>query len=157
MIVLFCKGKNIGSQLISSIDGGRYSHVAIASKYFGNGTIVAHSTHSGVELSHIKQFSKKYNVIKTYNVDVEGDEQSYFLGLLSLYIGLPYDWFALVYLGLWKLGFFSKNQENIWQNRNYFICTEFVSRAIVGKTISTVGLKDLELLVQKMQKSDVIT
>ncbi|MEY2859129.1 MAG: Permuted papain-like amidase enzyme YaeF/YiiX, family [Cyanobacteriota bacterium] len=151
MIVIFCKGKNIGSQLIASIDGGPYSHVAISSRYFGNCSVVAHSTHSGVELSHIKQFQKKYNVIKTYEVEVEGDEQSYFLGLLSLYIGISYDWFALIFLGLRKLGFFSKKQENIWQNRNYFICTEFVTRAILGKTNSSIGLVELEKLIKELQ------
>jgi len=38
-------------------------------------------------------------------------------------------------------------KKNIWQNRNHFICTEFVSLGIFGKPDSMLTLRSLETLI----------
>jgi hypothetical protein len=145
MEIFFCKGKTLGAKIISEIDGGDCSHVAIASPEIGTGKIVAHSTARGVQIDHLKTFLSFYKVVRWYSIPIN-NEAHHLLELLESHANKPYDYLALMYLGLWKMGILRK-KENIWQNRNFYICTEFASLAIFGKAISTYGLVELEAAI----------
>lgn len=146
--IIFCKGKNFLSNVIAQIDGGDSSHVAIASDMIGKGSIIAHSTSRGVHIDHANTFLNKYEFLRSYRLKVE-DEENKFLSLLATYADRPYDYFGLLYLGFYKIGFLQR-KENIWQNRNFYICTEFVSIAAFDKVISTYGLVELEAALIEM-------
>lgn len=148
MNIIFCKGKNFLSNVIAQIDGGDCSHVAIGSEAIGNGSIIAHSTSRGVHIDHANTFLNHYEVVRTYKTAIS-DEETKFLNLIDTYANRPYDYLGLIYLGFYKMGILRK-KENIWQNRNFYICTEFASMAIFDKTISTYGLIELEAaLIEK--------
>jgi hypothetical protein len=150
MKIFFCKGKKLTSKIIASVDGGDCSHVALTSPTICDGKIIAHSTHRGVQIDHLKTFEQQYNIKRTYELPIE-EEDKWFLKLIEENANKPYDYFALAYLGLYQLGIIKK-EENIWQNRNHFICTEFVSLMIFKKVDSISGLIGLENKIIDLKK-----
>lgn len=160
MNVLFCKGKSWTANLIASIDGTDVSHVALASWKLMDRNLILHSTASGVNITTKKAFLKKYDIKRVYEIPVNDEFSESFIlwKLIEQYEGAPYDYLALIYLGLFllckKLGI-RLPAVNRWQNKNHYICTEFATLAIMGNTDSMASLKTLEkYILEKFAQND---
>ena len=158
--VLFCKGKSWTANIIASIDDTDVSHVALSSWKLMDRNLILHSTGKGVNLTTKKAFLKKYDIKRIYEIPVNDEfSESYILWkLIEENEGKPYDYLALVYLGLFLLGKklgFGLPLENRWQNKSHYICTEFASLAIMGNTDSMASLKTLEkYILEKFAQND---
>lgn len=148
MDVIFCKGKSIASDIIAAIDDTDVSHVALSSSSPGSRHIVFHSISSGVRISSRSAFNRKYDVKRIYRLSSsQTNEDDILWSLMSSYEDRKYDYLAIAYLGLFlalkKIGLHIP-AKNLWNNRNQFICTEFVTLGILGHTDSMLSLRTLE-------------
>jgi hypothetical protein len=150
MQIIFAKGHSMLSDLIADIDGGDCSHVALASNEVMNGYLILHATHRGVEVMGRNTFKKHYDIKRIYEVPmfaVPDKESWWFKDLLVHNDSKKYDYLGLFWLGLYtllrRIGIKIKPQ-NLWQNKNHFVCLEFVTFAIWGVTDSTITLSELE-------------
>jgi len=155
MDVIFCKGRGIASDIIAKVDDTDVSHVALCSSFRANQHIVFHSVSSGVKISSRSAFKKKYDIKRIYQLaSTQTNEDDIIWSLLTMYEDRKYDYLALVYLGIFltlrKVGL-ELPAKNIWNNRNHFICTEFVTLGILGHADSMMSLRTLEKhIVEKM-------
>jgi len=160
MQVLFCKGKSWTANLIASIDDTDVSHVALTSWKLMDRNLVLHSTGKGVNITTKSTFLKHYDIKRVYEIPVNSEFSESFIlwKMIEEYEGAPYDYFALIYLGLFllckKLGI-GLPPVNRWQNKNHYICTEFATLAIMGNTNSMASLKTLEkYILEKFATND---
>jgi len=161
MEVLFCRGKSWTANLIASIDDTDVSHVALASWRLLDRNLIFHSTSKGVNITTKKAFLKDYDIKRVYEIPVNDEFSESFIlwKMIEKYEGAPYDYFALIYLGLFLLGKklgIRLPPVNRWQNKNHYICTEFATLAIMGDTDSMSSLKSLEkYILEKFATNDI--
>jgi hypothetical protein len=160
MNVIFCKGKSWTANLIASIDDTDVSHVALASWKLMDRNLILHSTGKGVNITTKSTFLKHYDIKREYEIPVNDEFSESFIlwKMIEKYEGAPYDYFALIYLGLFLLGKklgIRLPPVNRWQNKNHYICTEFATLAIMGNTNSMSSLKSLEkYILEKFATND---
>jgi hypothetical protein len=160
MEVIFCKGKSWTADVIASIDDTDVSHVAFSSWRLLDRNLIFHSTSKGVNITTKKTFLKHYDIKRIYEIPVNDDFTESFIlwKMIEKYEGAPYDYLALIYLGLFLLGKklgIRLPAVNRWQNKNHYICTEFATLAIMGHTDSMTSLKTLEqYILEKFATND---
>lgn len=139
MQILFTTSNTPGSKLIRQLTAEPVSHCALQ---YNN--LVIHSTEGGVQIVKIEDFKKKNNIV--YTGHIEGTAEQ-LLDVIYHYQGKGYDYGALLFLGvkiaLNKCGINIKH--NLWQSSGLFLCTEFVSSAIIGQADSTITPYQLKL------------
>jgi hypothetical protein len=156
MDIYFCKGKSLMSKVIAALDDTDVSHVALSSPGVGGNNLMFHSVTSGVKICTRAAFNRKFDVKRVYRLESSHKNEADLLWhLISNYEDRPYDFNGIAYLGLFlmanRVGI-KLPKKNIWQNRNYFICTEFVSLGIFGKPDSMLTLRSLETLIQEKSR-----
>ncbi len=148
MDVIFCKGRTLASDIIAKVDDTDVSHVALASSTQTARHLIFHSISSGVRVSSRSAFQRKYDIKRIYRLgSSHSNEDDLLWSLFSMYEDRKYDYLAIAYLGLFltlkKFGLHMP-AKNLWNNRNHFICTEFVTLGVFGDTDSMMSLKSLE-------------
>ena len=131
MEILFTTTDLPVSRLIRHVTKEPVSHCAVRI-----GEFVIHSSFSGVEILPYSVFASKYKIIyRIYSI-------TYPLKVyktLKKYYGHPYDFGALLYLGLRALLPKSwTKKRNLWQTSGMFLCTEFVTTFIDDKEDSMI-------------------
>lgn len=160
MDVIFCKGRSLASHIIAAIDDTDVSHVALCSSSPSNNHLIFHSVSSGVRISSRAAFKRKYDIKRIYRLGSSWpNEDDILWSLVATYEDRKYDYLAIAYLGLFlslkKIGF-NLPAKNIWNNRNYFICTEFVTLGIFGDTDSMLSLRTLEKHIQERSAYETV-
>jgi len=143
--VLFTKSELIGSKMIRKITNEEISHCAIL--YFDK---VIHSSYYGVKRVSYSEFAAHNEIV--YRVEVPIAPKT----IIETYEKLknkPYDYGALLFLGIRYLAIkcgIKMSYRNLWQDSGCFICSEFVSRAIIGEADSMITPYQLyEKLIQE--------
>lgn len=149
MIVVFADSDSWTSKIIKAVDGSDVSHVAIYSPNIANGSIMFHSSREGVEMITRETFKRRYRIKRCYQVDPAGElTDAEIMGvLLRKYEDAKYDYLGVIFLGLYllvsRLGLHVRAR-NLWNDRNAFFCTEFVSLGIFGEIPEILSLTQLE-------------
>lgn len=131
--VLFTRSELIGSKWIRELTGEDVSHCAIL--YFDK---VIHSSYYGVKRVSYDEFSRHNDIV--YRVELPIAPKT----IIETYEKLknkPYDYGALLFLGLRYIAMrcgIKMDYRNLWQDSGCFICSEFVSRAIIGEADSMI-------------------
>ena len=125
MEILFTTTTSVLSNLIRRITKEPVSHCAIKI-----GEFVVHSNLLGVRIDPYSKFIKKSKVVFQLSATTNN-------GLvhktLEKYHGRPYDFFALLFLGLRYIFPKLMPKQNLWETTGMFICTEFITQVVDGK------------------------
>ena len=136
MKILFVKGHTLFSKAICWVAKEPVSHVAV--EFDG---LVAHSNLIGVHIVDAKQFRDSTLVL--YELDVPGAKTSVdVIDALDKYASCWYDFGAFFFLGIClylnrRFGV-PMPKNNPWQNKQAFICTEFVTQVVDHKADSMI-------------------
>jgi hypothetical protein len=146
--VLFTRSNLPGSRWIRELTGEPVSHCAI--HWMDK---VIHSSYYGVKKVEYTEFAAHNEIVYRVSLPIPS---SVILDIWIKYHDKPYDYGALLFLGarylLSKIGIKTANH-NLWQDSGCFICTEFVSSAIIGKTDSTITPYQLYLELDKSREN----
>lgn len=133
MEVLFTYSNLIGSKWIREITGEPVSHCAIRC-----GPLVLQSSYNGVQLTSYKDFNNHNEIVYTVPV-ISTNHQ--FIQIYRKYRGRSYDYGALFFLAIRyfcaKIGI-KLPYKNLWQDSGCYLCTEFVTSAVLGKADSLI-------------------
>lgn len=143
--ILWTKNNLPLSHLICAVTKEPVSHVALCQ----NGKVL-HATITGVVLLPEAEFRKKNQVVFELTDWVEA---SWFTTQITKWRGSPYDVGAILFLGLslllrrvFKLPL---PKSNLWQSSGMFLCTEWATLVVDGKTNPLITPYGLYLQVLK--------
>lgn len=127
MNVLFTNNEKPLSRLIRAVTGEESSHCAIRI-----GDFVLHSTLFGPEIRTYEYFKAHNHIVASVPTSTP---DSAAVALATSLDSAGYDYFALAYLGLrYALKLLGVNipKANLWNVSGMYLCTELVSRAVLG-------------------------
>lgn len=140
MQVLFTRSNSILSRMIRHVTGEPVSHCAISC-----GGWIVHANLLGVHVELPQTFTKHSEVV--YSIELPYDQDKLMV-TLSKYDQRPYDFGALLYLGLrFLLPFLPV--KNLWQTTGMFLCTEWVTEFLFGGEDHTITPYHLYLRLSK--------
>lgn len=129
MKILFTRSGSLLSRLIRHVSGEPVSHCALDC-----GGWIIHSNLLGLHVELPQTFEKHSEIV--YSVSVDFDQQKV-MSIFAQYDQDPYDFGALLYLGLRFLLPFLP-EKNLWQSNGMFLCTEWVTEAVYGSPDSSI-------------------
>lgn len=145
MRVLFTTSDRPLSRLIRRVTGEPVSHCALLF-----GPWVAHSSLKGVQITSLERFLADGNrVIEGLDL---GHSDAEAIHLITKQEGKPYDFGALLYLGLRALLPFLP-KANLWNSTGMFLCTELVETALGGPVNPMLTPHQLYLQLKTQQES----
>ena len=140
MEILFTRGRSLFSKLITTATGESTSHVVV--KY---GNFIIHSNLKGVHVESYHTFIKNSTIVKALAEAPEGEASNRALKVMAALEKYENSWYDLGALFFIGFSLFLRNylkipmpKSNLWNASGMFICTEFVSMAVEGKTDSMV-------------------
>lgn len=144
MYILFTVSNSFVSRAITNLTGEPCSHVAIQV-----GEFIIHSSLRGPEITTMEKFYATRRVV--CRIKADRFLLHSLLQLLARTNKQGYDYLGLLYLGIryylrGKLGI-PLPKANLWQISGMWTCTEFVSKAILGKADSMITPWKLYLLL----------
>lgn len=131
--VLFTKSELIGSKMIRDITKEDVSHCAIRYR-----NMVLHSSYWGVKLLSYEDFKKHNTIVHSVELPLSA---WVFVDIWHKYKNKPYDYGAFFFLGLRYLCVklhIPSPRVNLWQSSGSYLCSEFVSSAILGEQDSLI-------------------
>lgn len=129
MELLFTTTTTPGSYLIRKLTGESVSHVALRFE-----SLVVQSGFGGVTVESYEDFEKSHNIVLRL-------PYSGYIQATAQYLNKGYDYGALLYLGVCmvaKLLHIPYSKRNLWNSRDRYLCTEFVTSDILGKDDDTI-------------------
>jgi len=135
MKILFVKGHTLFSKAICWVVDEPVSHVAIQI-----GSFVCHSNLLGVHIQSAYKFRQGCDVI--YELQAPKGSKVFLIDSLNRYDGAWYDFGAFAFLGIClylnsRFGVPTPTK-NPWQDKNAFICTEWVTQVLDHKADSMI-------------------
>jgi hypothetical protein len=131
--VLFTKSNLPGSRWIRELTGEDVSHCAIL--YYDK---IIHSSYWGVKKIDYVEFATHNEIVHRVEVPISPVKV---LEIYDKYKNKPYDYGALLFLFIRYMALkcgIKMQYRNLWQDSGCFICSEFVSRAIIGEADSMI-------------------
>lgn len=140
MQVLFTRSNSILSRVIRRVTGEPVSHCAISC-----GGWIVHANLLGVHVELPQTFTTHSQIV--YSVDVPYDQDK-LMATLAKYDQRPYDFGALLYLGI-RFVLPWLPAKNLWQTTGMFLCTEWVTEFLFGGEDHTITPYKLYLRLSK--------
>lgn len=135
--ILFTTSNYPVSKMIRSVTKEPVSHCALQYN-----KLIIHSTFGGVKCERLDSFLKESRIL--YQIEVSGTGGSV-LEILANALGRPYDYGALIYLGirfLLKKIRIPTPKVNLLNTSGAYLCTEFINKYV----ISEVSLEESSLI-----------
>lgn len=132
-VVLVSKSNPL-SLAIRACTGSKYSHSCL---YLGKGKVID-AAFGGVKVRDLKHYTAHhgYAILRPWASPAEID---YAIAFARLKIGAGYDYLGLVGIG-WEM--FTKEQENPWDNKDKYWCSELIADAYLTAGLKLEGIKD---------------
>lgn len=129
---------------IKLVEGVDFSHYA----YLING-MVYEAVSPKSKQTHFTQWRQKYNIIRTYTVDVPAEKELQFMQIIEKQLDVPYAYSQIIAILLANIFHISTTSD--FNGKRALICSEFVARPLVevsGYTFSVppdmIGMDELE-------------
>lgn len=146
MQILFTTSNSLLSRLIRRVTKEPVSHCAIAHNNW-----VIHSNLLGVHMELASTFTKHSKVVHSVQIPENMDK---LMHVMSQYDQRPYDFGALLYLGLrFCMPFLPA--KNLWQTTGMFLCTEWVTEFLFGGEDHTITPYQLYLRLKGASQENV--
>lgn len=130
--VFFTKSSAIGSWMIRELTGEDCSHCAV---YLPAENTVYHSSFGGVQKLSLEEFEKSHIIVHRLVTSLLPSAETLIKSRLEERLGSDYDYGAFFYVGVRllfkKIGILLP-RVNLWQSTGLYLCTEFVSDALLS-------------------------